>query len=218
MENDILKRRKWIIFGSLGVVIVILIISLIFIIRNNTNTATIDILVAPTTAKVKIDGREYGGVGEYEIHPGEYTAEISAEGFVARTVGFVAKDGETTKIRAYLDPDGGSVSPEDADIGGDIMAMDVMEKMTNLKIENPIIEKMPIKIDYYTPDYSKRVWYVISYKVNEDLDSLYLTVTDYTGGNYERALDELKARGYDPSGYEVKYIDKTQDLSNGKAM
>lgn len=81
--------------------------------------------------------------------------------------------------------------------------------------ENPILKSLPIKIDYFTKDYGKRVRYTISYKLNEDLSGFKIVITDYTGGNYEDAIEKLRARGAEIESLEVEYVEEIE--TNGRA-
>ena len=72
-----------------------------------TKPALLDLYVLPKTAKVTIDGQEYNN-GVYELPAGDYSAEIKAEGYEAKTVEFSIKAHETTKVANYLEcKDGG---------------------------------------------------------------------------------------------------------------
>ena len=81
--------------------------------------------------------------------------------------------------------------------------------------ENPILKVLPIKIDYFTKNYAKRVRYTISYQLAEDLSGFKILITDYTGGNYEDALSKIRARGFSPEDYEILYFEEIDNT--GKA-
>ncbi len=70
-------------------------------------------------------------------------------------------------------------------------------EIDNLMEENPILEQLPIEVDYYTAGYAKRVWYKISYVLDDTEAGFSIVITDYTGGNHQNALDKLTARSVD---------------------
>lgn len=80
----------------------------------------------------------------------------------------------------------------------------------------PIIYQLPINISYYGSNYSGYTNYVISYKADDDYKNIKLIITDYTGGNRENALNEIRKRGYNPSDYTIEYKDESADQAPGR--
>lgn len=76
--------------------------------------AQINILLVPTTAKVKIGDREYSS-GNYMINVGSYTTTISADGFHSKDVNLeVVEDGDNIiTFYNYLSPSTGSYTEID---------------------------------------------------------------------------------------------------------
>lgn len=222
MQDLIYKHRKRIIIVAGVVVILVLAVSVYNIIMNARRSVTLNITVTPSIAEVKIGGKKYSSIGEYKIEPGEYAVEASAEGFVTKAGTLVAVENETVNVMMYLEPAEGnenwySEHPEDALVLGDIKSDYAREDFLKLAEEKPILTELPIEIDYYTRNYAKRVKYTISYVLNEDITDFVITITDYTGGNYEDALTKLTARGVDLSDYSIQYIDESTDLDWGYA-
>lgn len=82
----------------------------------------------------------------------------------------------------------------------------------------PIIEVLPIKIDRFYDNYSKRQKYIVNYELLNDGNDFKLVITDYTGGNYEEALSKIRSRGYNPDDYEIRYVDQSSDENWGRAV
>ncbi|MBR0488390.1 hypothetical protein IJJ39_01800 [Candidatus Saccharibacteria bacterium] len=78
----------------------------------------------------------------------------------------------------------------------------------------PIVKKLPETVEYYANNYADYVKYIIGYEVVGDNDGLVLVITDYTGGNYERAIEKIREYGKLSEGFPVKYIDKSQDYGS----
>lgn len=89
----------------------------------------------------------------------------------------------------------------------DCQDMLTKDPLNNLINQNPIINKLPIKISEYTDNYSKFTYYKISYKANEDYSKITLIINDYSGGNKEKALQKLTEYGVRPDQYEIQYHD-----------
>ncbi|MDO5481006.1 MAG: hypothetical protein Q4F60_01510 [Candidatus Saccharibacteria bacterium] len=87
------------IFGVLGLIIVAFILTPI--VKYFMKPAMMEIHILPKTAMVKINGQEYRN-GIYEFQPGNYTGEISANGYETKMVDFTVKAHETVKISNYL--------------------------------------------------------------------------------------------------------------------
>lgn len=216
MLDFLVRHKKAVIASGVLALILIIAISVYFIIDDMAKTAKVSIIVAPSIAKVKIGDNNYEAYSEIRLRPGDYVVEISAEGFKAKTGELKAAENETTDIRVYLEPEEGNENyyaenPMEATILGDLKAAETMKQIEKLAGENPILNSLPIEIDYYTKDYAKRVKYTITYALNDDNTSFTIIIMDYTGGNYEDALSKIKARGFEPKNYMIEY----KDLSSG---
>lgn len=222
MQDFIYKHKKTLIIGGVLIFVAIVAASIFGIIWNKIYSATISIMVTPTIAKVVIDGKEYDTIGEYKMKPGEYSVEVSADGFITKTEEFVAVENETTKVQLYLTPteensDWYAEHPEDALIFGELKSNEAYEKLQELKEEYPILNQLPIEIDYFTSGYANRIKYTISYELNDDNTNFIIVITDYSGGNYENALSKLEARGVKVEDFEIKYIDDSTNSEWGSA-
>lgn len=75
----------------------------------------------------------------------------------------------------------------------------------------PITQYLPDTVDYFSDNYSNHTNYRLSYKMNEDETEIKLIITDYTGGNYQNALDRIKSFGFDPEDYVIEYVDESAE-------
>ena len=222
MQDYLYNNKKKVLIVGLIVLILIIGISIYGIVRNMLYSATVSITVAPSVAKVYIDGKEYGSIGEYKLKPGEYEVEAVADGFQKKAGHLVAVANETVNISMYLEPTAENSDwylehPEDALTMGDIKADEAAKVIEQLAEKHPILKQLPIEVDYFSDDYSKRTRYTISYLLAEDNTSFTITITDYTGGNQKDALEKLKARGVNLDDYEIDYTSLSKDSEWGHA-
>lgn len=217
MEDIIYKNKKKIAIGVALVLVLIIGAAIYHAIWNGIYSATMNIMVAPSIAKVKVDGREYGTMEEFRVKPGEYTAEIYAEGFITKNVTVTAEAGETTNIFEYLEPAEGNENwyaehGEDGAMIGDIMYLQFGEANEKLAEKNPIMKVLPVKVEYFTANYSKYIKYDLNYEVGKD-EKLTILINDFSGGNKDLAMEKLKSFGYDLSKYEIKYNNRVNEYS-----
>lgn len=222
IRNFVYKHKILLLVIAVVIIFAIIIIGLIVVIDNNTRTATIELRYAPSSATATINGKKYEN-GTHRIEPGTYTIEIKKDGFIADTKTFTAEKGKTTNVFFLLESETGEKwwltdTTEDPMILGSIVAELSNEKGKKLLEKYPILKSMPINIEYYSSDYSKYTKYSITYKPSSDKESFTLVITDYTGGNHQAALNNLRRRGYNPDDYKIEYIDSSKSQNWGKAI
>ena len=88
------------------------------------------------------------------------------------------------------------------------------DPLNTLFSNNPIIYKLPITVSYYEDNFSRYVNYTISYTVIDDYSNIKLIITDYTGGNYTNAIEKIQILGYNPSDYQIEYIEDLIEYSS----
>lgn len=143
------NRKKVAIIG--GVVAVLVVVAVIVLaVRNAMFSAKVAVTVAPSVAKVEIDGATYDAVGEYGFVPGEYVVRVSAEGFLPREEKLIAVANETVDLALYLVPtesngDWYENHPEDALIVGSIENGAAVVELRELMEMWPLVKKLPTK-------------------------------------------------------------------------
>lgn len=80
----------------------VLIYTTINMILNADKTATIEILVAPSDARVEIDGREFPTKATIRIKPGTYAVKIEKDGFIAFNGSIKANANDISYLYEYL--------------------------------------------------------------------------------------------------------------------
>lgn len=208
MEDIERKKIRKLIYVAVAGALVIIGVSAYFIIRNIQMNATLDLLVAPVSAEVKINGRTYNN-GKHKFDPGTINVEITKEGFRAQNYTIDLPSNKTTKLYTYLVQNDGSLDwyinhQEDQMIMtmiGDAKADEEGKKYTE---EFPAIQGLPIiYVDYLSGPYTD--FRVDGGKFPGCKKDFCIKITDTAGNGYEKALNMIRERGYDPDNYEVIY-------------
>lgn len=203
-QNERLTKRG-IKIAIVAIVCGFILIITLFII-NQIRNSTIEILVAPTFAKVEINGKTYSSEKTIKTSPKDedLVAIISADGFETKEIIFKAEKNQTSYIYAALNHE------EDGEqwyLNQDAKEYDryvtVEETIFNLASElygkkYPITSILPY-IDYehdYRIDYG-------DYEGCED--GFCLQITDNSGDNHERALQYIRDHGFNPDDYQIAY-------------
>ncbi|MBR3256955.1 hypothetical protein IKG02_01545 [Candidatus Saccharibacteria bacterium] len=86
-------------------------------------------------------------------------------------------------------------------------------ELNEAKKSNPLYSSLPIIIDDF--DFSSRS--ATHYEIHGYFDlggALIINIFDYSGGNYESALEKLRSLGVDPSSLKINYIEKFKSGEN----
>lgn len=218
-RDFVFNNKKRILIVAIVAVLIIIGVSIFFIIRDRIYSVTLNIVVSPSIAKVKVGDDEYEALGTHKIKTGEYDVEIYADGFVTKTGRLVAVEDETVEISVVLQPtednsDWYDEHPWDATAAGDIRSDEMMQEYQNLQDEWPILKYVP----HYNYDYT------ITYEEDcEENGGEICLVVDAGFGFSRFALQYLQLTGLDLSSYYVKgvenpFIKKTIDVPDGLAF
>ena len=101
-ESKKKKALRGTIIFLIAVLVGVTLYSLTSIIINRDKTATIEILVAPTDAEVRIDGRIFPTKATVKIEPGTYAVQIKKDNFIEFNGSIIAKANETAYIYEFL--------------------------------------------------------------------------------------------------------------------
>ncbi len=210
---DFISRHK-IAFGVIcGSIIFVLL--LVYISIKMVFSASLDLLIVPTDATIMIDGERYEN-GIYEnLMAGTKKVVISREGFDTAEYDIELKRGELTRLYAHL---GGNPEwYENLTDQDTLYLLDIIyeyegqQQLKELRAKYPIMESLPIVFERYFNNFTEYVHYRIDGgEFNECENSFCLKITDYSGGNYDRALDLMREKGYNPDDYEIFYEDSSK--------
>lgn len=201
------NKLRWLLWGAGIGIIVILLITLIYLIIDNKNNVTMKILVTPQSAKIIINEKEYQN-GSYKVPAGSYDIKISKEGFVSQEQQYEVGEGGKINIYAMLEQEEGKTNWYDEHEEDALLVDPIMEYLNSLRLKEqkekyPLLEVLPIEVEYYEKNYSQYVKYKIYGEISQS--KVVIRIVDYTGDNYEKALENIRARGYRPEDYQVIY-------------
>lgn len=202
------RMRKWVYMGF-GVVVLIVAISVVFLVFEAKKSATLEILVAPLSAEIKINGKNYKN-GTYKFEPEDIEVEITREGFVSQAMDFVLEPNSVVKLYTFLEPLEGnenwySDNLDDMAIVtmiGDAKADAQSEAYTK---DYPIIKILPIIYANYDESWDYTEFRIDGGSFEDCSASFCLKIVDTTGGNYARALGLIEEEGFNPEDYEILY-------------
>jgi hypothetical protein len=206
MKNEPIRTKIFIIFGIF--VSIVLVISLIWWFINKDKTATLEILVTPSSSNILIDNKTYSN-GIYKIKPGEYKVDISKAGFDYYSGNIITRKDQTVKLYIALLQSDGSYSwyldhQQDDVILSAIGSKEADETQQNLTSKYPILQYIP-----YT-DSSNGNNYKIDVQMNNN-NLEYLTIFFNTCSSdsidlYKiEALAWIKSKNINPDDYTIKY-------------
>ena len=207
---ELIKRHK-IVSSVIVVNIIVILIVILLIVIQNAKTAMIDVCVAPSGATIKLNGKRYDNFQSYNMLPGDYHVEIFMDGMQTKEYDLFLGDGEFVRVWNYLLDNNG---------GFDYYIVNSDEEATLEKVANDeksrefvgwydkvygVLERLPITEERYLDNYSRHVYYSVERNDGECSKAACLTIIDYTGGNEQYALDNLKNQGFELDNYDIKY-------------
>ena len=92
-------------------------------------------------------------------------------------------------------------------IYGDFECRDIFSSDVTTKF--PVTQNLPYTVEYYSDNYTNYTKYELFYDVNVEMTELTIRIVDYTGGNYQNALEKIKSFGYDMDDFKIEYEDKS---------
>lgn len=224
MEADNMKKRKkWLIWGSVSVLILVLAVSLGFLIHDRIYSATLNIMVAPYMASVKVGDMKFSASEEVKMMPGEYSIEVSAPGFATKTGKLVLKADESSSLNLYLDSNSDTTvhwyeeNAGDALIVGEIQSQESQRMINALFEKDPALKELPLTVEYYSNDYSKYTKYILSYELDNSERGFVIIMKDYTGEGTDAAFNKLREMGMDLTDLKISYEDMTGSALNFRA-
>ncbi len=196
-----LIRLALILFALITVVVIL------FAIISQSNTREVEILVAPTSATVTIDGKTYEN-GTYRLPAGELTVRIEKPNFITQT--FTFDTIKNDRLYAYLLQQDGTFSwyethQEDDVIMSAIGSREAAARAEAYSQKFPITTLLPIIFAEYDEKYNYTEFRIDGGKFEGCHSDFCLKVTDSTGGNFDIAKELLLEKGINPTDYEILY-------------
>lgn len=208
MNQD--TKKKHIIIASFFILLLLIIGIIILYINSLRYNATINILVAPSSATVEINGKNYKNNGTIKLEPGNYTVIISADTFTSQEIPVELTKNETADIYTYLIPTNGSMDwyinhPEEEMLVTSIGSKKAQQTSNEYYKKYPIATILPILVVESSPEWRE---YRIDGGQFDDCQKdpdFCIVITDSTGNNRDRAIKAIQDKGYNPNDYEIIY-------------
>lgn len=222
-KNDSAKRNRLVVWsimvGVLFVIVVVLgIVLLNGVLSENTDsdddasnndffdadTSMIEVLVAPSTARIMIGGNQYTN-GEYELTPGEYEVSIEEAGFEPYYATIIVSDKHKTYVTTCLHPVNGNENYYD-DNPEQYVICQTSDEMVDVSAwdQNALTDQ----IFEYTPFHNdKGGFYVDPYYNNDNELVVEITFKDCSQEATvleQRAYDWMREQSLNPEDYTIE--------------
>ena len=207
-EKQMSNRIKLIIAGAVIFVIAVIAILIAWII-NIPKTATIEVIVAPSDAKILIGEKRYKN-GTHKIEPGDYSIAVTRDDFSPYASEFSIKEGETKKLLVCLNEiDGNTWYDEHKEDD------DICRRAAELASEEYKKEKQTADIYSVTPYNSYDDGFnIVAYEDEEKGTIVKITLLSCKEARREalkpNALEWLKKHNVDPEQYTIEYANGCQ--------
>ena len=207
-EKQMSNRIKLIIAGIVIFVIAVIAILIAWII-NIPKTATIEVIVAPSDAKILIGEKRYKN-GTHKIEPGDYSIAVTRDDFSPYASEFSIEEGETKKLLVCLNEiDGNTWYDEHKEDD------DICRKAAELASEEYKKEKQTADVYSVTPYNSYDDGFnIVAYEDEEKGTIVKITLLSCKEARREalkpNALEWLKKHNVDPEQYTIEYANGCQ--------
>ena len=207
-EKQMSNRIKLIIAGVVIFVIAVIAILIAWII-NIPKTATIEVIVAPSDAKILIGEKRYKN-GTHKIEPGDYSIAVTRDNFSPYASEFSIEEGETKKLLVCLNEiDGNTWYDEHKEDD------DICRKAAELASEEYKKETQTADIYSVTPYNSYDDGFnIVAYEDEEKGTIVKITLLSCKEARREalkpNALEWLKKHNVDPEQYTIEYANGCQ--------
>lgn len=210
---DLIKQHK-LVSALLAINILVVLVAVIVIIYNSAKTAVIDIYVAPSSAKIEINGSTYDNFASYNVLPGEYHMKISMEGMQTKEYDFTLYDNGLEKIKTYLVGENGGFeyyvnNPDEEMILADTVTNSAEDAKAKKFVEEythvaGILGELPLEY-YDRSDPKSPIGVYVEQKEGSCEDAVVCLVV-YGGEQNREIVNELiKNAGYNPSDYKITF-------------
>lgn len=204
-EAKLLRRRKIALLIIVIVFVLLVIAGVCGLISNLVNSAAVEVVVAPTDATIRIDGKEVDN-GTHRMPPGTYDYTIERDGFVSQSGTIEVADGGPTRLYACLDTTETTTGWYDDNSTDD--ASTCQQALDYLMFNNGQAWLDSDPILRVIPYHNYNGGYNIDYAVSDD-GSLTITITTLTcqatraDSLYQNAINYLTDQGINPDNYNL---------------
>lgn len=218
-----------------GLIAIAGIVALVFLIINSNKNMTLSILVAPTDAKITINGKEYTNGNYQEFPASKISVTIERDGFDTKELELEGGSNKVVKIQTYLET---QKLEKYREMGDSYRVLRLIADYSDTKISNFIAESNKIEeIKYKLP-----VWTMASFSnpevhttgegfnttenINpgiklvdgnqelecEKMSCIKALISGERTNREDQAInDKIRELGYNPSDYQIIYVENWYD-------
>lgn len=204
-ENQQLQWRKRLILAAVIVFVLLVIAGICGLIVNLVNSATVEVVVAPTDATITIDGHEVDN-GNHRMQPGTYDYTVERDGFVAAAGTIEVSNDAPAKLYVCLDTTEATAgwydddSTADADACQQVLDYQMFENEQAWLDTDPILRVIP----YHSYDKGFNIDYAVDEAGGFTVSITPLSCNAQRADSlYEAALDYLRSQDIDPDDYVI---------------
>ena len=201
-----------VLLGCAAAIITMLIIS------SAMKKAYVSITVAPMTAKVTIDDKEYL-VGTHELASGKHKVRIEADGFQAKEFTFEAEKGHVASIETYLvhETEGLSYYEKSAEDMKILKYVDYDDEselhkfLEEFNKKREIIYSLPFDASYEDTSFNYNLFkghIKVTIEDGTNMDACDMALCLVASGyaiNQDKVLEVIREKGFDPANYKIIY-------------
>ena len=167
----------------------------------------VEILVAPASATITIDGKPYQN-GTYNLKAGTINVHIEKPDFITQDFAFDTT--KSDKLYTYLLQTDGTFSWYETHETDDLLLSTIgdyqaLKTADTYTASHPAIQNLPIIYADYDEQYNYTEFRIDGGKFDGCSSDFCLKVTDTTGSNLDLAKSLLTEKGINPANYEILY-------------
>ena len=199
------RRLLFVAVFVLGVVALLVVVS----IQQRPLSAKLEVEITPSDSTLMVSGEEHKE-GVIKVKPGNYTINVSRQGFESVSTTVSASKGQTRYVGVVLVSNSPSTQdwyeahPEDAKKAEGISSRNFDQSSESRAQEMPILKELPWIDHLYRVDYGP------SQRNPNDGEAIALYVTHYSEAGRNQALEWLKFKGHTSENTEIIIKASTQ--------
>lgn len=195
-------------FSRRNIIIGILIFLILFtwFLWKSTHPANLKITIAPSVAKVTVDGEKNIKTGSYRLSLGTHKLRATMDGFATVTRSFTISTRGVTTVLLVLNPNSQAgydylnSHPQEETLREQLGGQSFKSNSQNITSANPLIKSLP----HIASNSSYRIDYGLGANNTTSKVPIYITAVDTTAA--QAAENWITSKGYNTNSLDIKVI------------